>query len=88
MARYCDIAKALGADITAIDKKNALMSAESVERLIKAIGLKARLSECGAGEDSIEKMTDISMQFGTGAMACNPVKPTRADIVRIYNESF
>lgn len=86
--RYCDIARALGEDVAADDKENAMKSAEAVSRLIKRIGLKEKLSECGASQKDIKKMTDISFAYGTGAIACNPVRPTKADAVRIYTESL
>ncbi len=86
--RYCDIARTLGEDLDGDDKENAMKSVEAVSKLIKRIGLKEGLSECGASEKDITKMIDISFTYGTGAIACNPVKATKADAARIYKESF
>lgn len=88
VARYCDIARAFGKDVGREDRENALKSVEAVERLIRAIGLATRMSKCGVSEKDIEKMTDYSLRFGAGAIACNPVKSTRADIIRIYKEAL
>lgn len=88
IARHCDIARALGEEVPEVDKENALKAADAVSRLMRAIGLKEKLSQCGVKAESIGEMADKSLVFGAGAIACNPVKPTRADIVKIYEESF
>jgi alcohol dehydrogenase class IV len=88
VSRYCDIARALGMDVTNVDKENAMKSVEAVEKLLKGLGLSTKMSEYGADERGIEQMTEYSMRFGVGAIGCNPVKPTRADIVRIYKEAL
>ena len=88
VAKYCDIARALGEDVTSINKQNAMKSVDAVAGLMKDVGLEFKLSKCGVSEDSIEKMTDISLEHGMGAIDCNPVKPSREDIVRLYKEAL
>jgi len=88
VTRYCDIARALGEEVEQDDKKNALKSVEAVEKLLRVIGMTTKMSKCGVSEGSIERMTDYSLRFGAGAISCNPVKPTRSDVVRIYQEAL
>ncbi len=88
VARYCGIAGAMGEDVERLDRENAMKSVEAVERLMNAIGLKTGLSACGVKEASIAKMADCAIELGSGAIAANPVKPTKADIIRIYGESL
>jgi len=88
VSRYCDIARALGEDVTNIDRANAMKSVDAVERLLAGMGISTRMSSYGAQEKDLWIMTENALRFGAGAIACNPVKPTRADVVRIYKESL
>lgn len=88
VSRYCDIARALGEETARADRGNAMKAVEAVEMLQEAIGLRRGLKECGVSEDSIERMADYSLKFGKGAIACNPVKPAREDIIKVYEEAL
>ena len=88
VSKYCDIARALGEDITRIDRTNAMKSVEAVVRIQKAIDMRKGLGDCGVAESSIERLTDYSLELGMGAISCNPVQPNREDIMRIYGESL
>lgn len=88
VARYCDIARVLGEEVERVDRDNAMKSADAVEKLIKAIGLHSGLSECGVKKESIAKMADYAIELGSGAIAANPVKPTKADIIAMYNKAL
>jgi alcohol dehydrogenase class IV len=86
--KYCDIAKALGKKVEGVNRQNALESADAVTEMIKAVGLENRLGNCGVTEENIEKMADYSLNIGMGAISCNPVMPTREEIINIYKESL
>ncbi len=88
VARYCDIAKALGEDINGVDKGNALKSVDAVEKLLGFIGVTTSMKKCGAKESDVERLTDYAIRYGAGAMGCNPVKASRKDVIQIYKESF
>jgi len=88
ITRHCQIAKALGQDVTGIDKKNALKAVDGVIDLQKEIGLFKTLGQCGVSQESIDQLADYSMILGAGALKCNPVKATRKDIIRVYNQSL
>jgi alcohol dehydrogenase class IV len=88
VSRYCDIARALGEDVTRIDKENALKSVGAMEKMLGRIGLMKGLAEFGVDEAGIQKMTEYSLKLGMGAISCNPVKPTREDIVKMYREAL
>ncbi len=88
VARYCDIAEALGEEITKTDKQNALKSVDAVIDLLKKIDLSKGFKEFGVDDAGIEKMTDFSLEHGRGAISCNPVEPTREDIIKIYKEAL
>lgn len=88
VSRYCDVAKALGEDVMHINRENALKSVDAVIELEKSIGLNKTFSELGVTEESIEKLTDYSLEHGAGAIACNPVKPTKQDVIDIYKEAL
>ncbi len=86
--KYCDIAEALGEEVTTPDRRNALKSATAVERLLGIIGLGRGLGEFGMSGKEIKRLTDYSLRLGMGAIGCNPVKPSREDIERIYREAL
>lgn len=88
VSRYCDIARALGKDVTRVDQENAMKSVEAVVELLKKIDLCRGLGDCGVTLESIEQLTDYSLKLGAGAITCNPVKATRKDIIQIYKESL
>jgi len=88
VAKYCDIARALGADFSEASRGNALKSIELIDDLRKEISVDKTLGELGMTEDSIGRLADLSMTLGRGAVDCNPVDPGRADIVRLFEEAM
>jgi alcohol dehydrogenase class IV len=86
--RYCGIARALGEKVICVDREAALKSVDAVLKLSKHLELDKGLGDFGVGDEGIEKMTDYSLKLGMGAIACNPVRPSREDILRVYREAL
>jgi alcohol dehydrogenase class IV len=88
IARYCDVARALGEDVEDVDKETALKSVDGVLKLLRAVDIGTSMKNCGAKESDVERLTDYAIRYGAGAMGCNPVKASRKEVIQIYKESF
>lgn len=88
ISRYCDIAEAMGAEISERSRDSALLAVAMVDRLKQRIGLLKGLAELGVTEDSFPKMAEYSLGLGKGALAANPRRAEKEDIIDIYRESL
>jgi len=86
--KYCDITSALGDTSSGVDKEKALKSIELMDGLRKSVGMDHSLADLGMTRDSIEHLADLSLTLGRGAIDCNPVDPSRDDIIKIFEDAM
>jgi alcohol dehydrogenase len=84
---FAQIARALGADVAAMDDHAAAQAAaETVEALADDIGAPRRMSDVGVAREAIERMADDAMP--SAHLKVNPHEVAREDIIALYDEAF
>lgn len=85
--RFCNIAEALGEDITGLNKwKAAEKAVKGVRRLVNNIGLSGRLSDIGLDESVIDKLAQNALK--DSCLITNPRDTNLKDIVAIYRKAL
>lgn len=87
VARYADIALAIGCEKSADDIKTAFAGVEKVKQLIKACKLPARLRDLAIPADSIPQMAEDAMKISR-LLVNNPREITIQDAISIYQQAF
>lgn len=85
--RFCNIAEALGEDITGLTRwKAAEKAVKGVRRLVKNIGLAKRLSDIGLSESVIEKLAQNALK--DACLITNPRDTNLKDIINLYRKAL
>lgn len=85
--KYCEIAKAMGADISGMTTDvGARAAVEAVKQLSKDLGIPQTLREIKISKDALPQLAkDAFADVCTGG---NPREITEADILNLYNQAY
>jgi alcohol dehydrogenase class IV len=85
---FARIAQLLGEDTTGLSETQAAERAvTAIERLNRAIGIPARLSELGACQEQIPDFAEKALTI-TRILRVNPRVPTVPDMIQLLNEAY
>ena len=86
-AKYCDIAKAMGVDITGMSvSKGAKAAVEAVKKLSLDLGIPQTLREINIPEDSLAQLANDA--FNDVCTGGNPREISEADILELYRKAY
>ena len=86
-AKYCDIAKAMGVDITGMTvSEGAKAAVEAVKTLSKDLGIPQTLREINIPESALSQLANDA--FNDVCTGGNPREITEADILELYKKAY
>lgn len=86
-AKYCDIAKAMGVDITGMSvSEGAKAAVEAVKKLSLDLGIPQTLREINIPESSLAQLANDA--FNDVCTGGNPREITEADILELYKKAY
>lgn len=85
--KYCDVAKAMGVDISGMsEEKGAQAAVDAVKKLSLDLGIPQTLKEIGIPSDALEQLSkDAFADVCTGG---NPREITEKDILELYKKAY
>jgi len=83
---YCDIAQALGCNLSGLSAEaGAARAVEAIRQIAAAVGAPDRLSDVGVTEDRIAEMARDAMK--SSHVAANPRPMSEADVAEVYRQA-
>jgi alcohol dehydrogenase class IV len=89
-ARYADIARAMGEDISGLsDLEAARLAAQAVKKLIRDIKVPS-LRQLGVEKEKLEKLAPKMAQdaISSGSPANNPRQASKEEIIELYHRAY
>lgn len=87
IAKYKDIAEAMGEDIYGLnDREAALTAISAVEKLNEDVGIPKKMSDVGITKEMLPKIVELTMKYRL--LAVNPRKLSQQDIENIVSDAF
>jgi alcohol dehydrogenase len=86
--KFVQLAEILGQNIDNLSQREAAMrTVEAIIQLNEEVGIPASLAELEIPKEKIPEMADIALTV-TRPVENNPRRPTRADVIKIYESAF
>lgn len=89
LKKYCLVAEKMDKRISLqFTKRDAMGGVEAIEELLDEIKFRVRLRDLGVEASKFEIMAEDVMRYSSVAWNANPIKSTKEDIVKLYQEVY
>lgn len=87
MKKYCDIAVAMGVDVTGMSlEEGSIAAVDAVRELSLDLGIPQRLRDIGIPKEALEQLSEDA--FNDVCTGGNPREITRKDILALYEKAY